>query len=176
MRKLVMLVIFTTSGYFATAQQQTSSASQLIKIHLEPTINITAQSSSVVNLGFRNLDNYTKGVESTSQTFKVHSNKEFVVNVKTNASKFSYSGNETPAPAMPVINTLFMAVENNNTGGSIANTFNDYTSLSEMPKNLLLDCDNGQDRTFAVNYKAMPSTDYPAGDYTVAVIYTATQP
>lgn len=171
-----MLFSITLISHSAFAQQQSSSASQLIKIHLEPTINITANSNNVVDIGFNNLSHYTNGVTSGSQTFKVHSNKDFVVSVKTNASQFSYAGTEIPAPAMPVRNTLYLAVENNNTGGTVANSFNNYTSLSEIPKDLLLGCKNGGDKTFAVNYKASPGTNYPAGDYTVSVVYTATQP
>ncbi len=156
--------------------QESASASQLITVELEPTIQITALNSSNVNLGFSNANNYVNGVQSTKQDFTVHSNRDFVVNVRTNAPVFTYSGNAYPAPEMPVENILFLTVSNNNTGGVIANSFNTFAPLSNNPCNLLLNCKNGGDRNFSVNYKAIPGTEFPAGDYTVDVIYTATQP
>lgn len=172
--KLVMLVIITTITQQAIAQ--TATASQLVKVHIEPSIYISAQTSSNVNINFYNVSNYVNGAESGAQQFKVQSNRDFVVNVKTDASAFTYSGTEYPTPQMPVNNTLFLAIADNQTGGSIANSFNSFKSLSSSPQDLLLNCKNGGDKTFAVNYKATPGTDYPAGDYIVGVVYTATQP
>lgn len=167
-----VLVITPASNLFA----QSSEATQLIKVNVEPTIEISAMTIDNVNLGFNNITSYLHGVESGTQEFLVHSNKDFVVNVKTNSSTFSYSGNSFPAPKMPVNEILFLSVTNNNTGGVIANSFNSYVSLSDKPKDLLLNCGNGGGRTFAINYRANPGTRFPAGDYTIGVVYTATQP
>lgn len=169
---MLVLTIIPTSKTFA----QDASASQLVKVHLEPIIEIAALESPNVNLGFNSISDYIGGIRSSAQTFSVHSNKDFVVSVRTNSSSFSYSGNAYPAPQMPVSNVLFLEVAENQTGGTIANSFNAYRSLSNTPRDLLLDCKNGGNQTFAVNYKATPGTDFPAGDYTVDVIYTATQP
>lgn len=177
MRKIltiVMLVALLSPCKLIFAQS--SSATQQIKVHLEPTINITANANANVHLGFNDFSNYMNGVESGSQLFRVHSNKDFVVNVKTNSPSFSYSGSETPAPSMPVSNTLFLSIAQNNTGGNVANSFSSYKSLSSSPQDLLLNCRNGGNKTFSVSYKANPGTGFPAGDYTVGVVYTATQP
>lgn len=170
----VMLVLTTipTSKIFA----QTSSATQSIQIHLEPVIHIAAMESPNVNLGFSSVSEYLKGMQSSAQNFKVYSNKDFVVSVSTNSPAFSYSGSAYPAPYMPVNEVLYLSVADNKTGGTVANSFNSFKSLSNTSCNLLLNCKNGGNQTFAVNYKAEPGTAYPAGDYTVNVIYTATQP
>lgn len=172
----VVLVSLLIPSQDALAQQANASATQVVTLKLEPVIQISAVTQGNVKIGFDNIGNYVNGVESGSQQFKVHSNKDYVVSVKTNASAFSYSGNAHPAPTMPVNNILFLAISNNNTGGNVANTFNGYTSLSDSPKDLLLNCKNGGDKTFSVSYKANPGPQYPAGDYTVGVVYTATQP
>ncbi len=156
--------------------QQSASASQLITVELEPTIQITSVNTSNVNLGFSSVNNYINGVESAQQQFMVHSNRDFVVNVRTNSPVFSYSGNAFPSPEMPVNNTLFLTVSENNTGGNIAGAFQSYAPLSANPCDLLLNCKNGDNKTFSVNYRAKPGTEFPAGDYTVGVIYTTTQP
>ena len=77
---------------------------------------------------------------------------------------------------MPVNNTLYLALNTNNTGGSSSTFGNNYTSIDAANKELLVDCENGADKRFSVNYKALPDYGYPAGIYTVGVIYTATQP
>ena len=170
----VMAVLFTTT--FAAAQNQSSAASQTVKLTLEPVIQITAITANDVELGFNTTNHYASGVESGKQEFKVQSNKDFTISVKADGDYFSYSGTTVPAPKMPVQNTLYLALSGNNTGGSVAGSFNSFTSLSNTPKDLLIGCSNGGDKVFAVNYKAAPGNAYPAGVYTVGIVYTATQP
>lgn len=170
----VILVIISTTKNRSFAQE--ASAAQIIKVHLEPTIQISGMSTPNVNIDFNTISNYVYGAESGTQQFKVHSNKDFVVNVRTSAPLFSYSGDAYPTPQMPVNNILFLAISDNNTGGNIAGSFNTFSSLSSIPRDLLLNCSNGGDKSFTINYRANPGTNYPAGDYTVGVIYTATQP
>lgn len=169
---MLVLTTFPTNKILA----QTSSATQSIQVHLEPIIQIAAMASPNVNLGFNSVSDYIKGMQSSAQNFKVYSNKDFVVSVSTNAPAFSYSGNAYPTPQMPVNNILFLSVSDNQTGGTVANSFNTFKSLSNTSRDLLLNCKNGGNQTFAVNYRAEPGTAFPAGDYTVDVIYTATQP
>lgn len=178
MRKRILNIVMLVSSSLLIQQAtaQSSSASQQIEVNLEPTIHISSQSTSNIRLSFDNISSYLNGAESGSQLFNVQSNREFVVNVKTNSSTFTYSGSEYPTPQMPVNNTLFLTVSNNNTGGVIANNFRRYTSLSNTSKDLLLNCANGSNKSFSVNYRAIPGINYPAGKYTVGVTYTATQP
>lgn len=176
MLKHAITIAFLSSAIAASAQSSSSSAAQNVKLQLEPAIEITNITSTDVNIGFNTVNHYVNGVQSNDQEFKVKSNQDFVITVKTDANSFSYSGTTFPAPVMPVDNILFLSVTNNNTGGSKSALFNSgYSSLSANPKQLLLNCKNGGNRRFAVNYKAVPSTSYPAGLYSVGVIYTATQ-
>lgn len=176
MRKAITVVLLLFVICAQASAQQSDAATQLIKVYVEPTIQITANSASNVNIGFNNIVNYLNGVESEKQQFTVHSNRDFVVNVRTNAPVFSYAGNTYPAPEMPVNDVLFLTVSENNTGGNVAGSFQSFAPLSANPCDLLLNCKNGDNKTFSVNYRATPGTEFPAGDYTVGVIYTATQP
>ena len=176
MKKLITAALIWIAASLNVKAQESASAAQLITVELAPTIQITANNSANVNLGFNNTNNYINGVQSTRQDFTVQSNRDFVVNVRTNAPVFTYSGGTHPAPEMPVENILFLTVNNNNTGGVVASSFNTFASLSSNPRDLLLNCKNGGDRNFSVSYKAIPGTEFPAGYYTVDVIYTATQP
>ncbi|MBL7683508.1 MAG: hypothetical protein JNK00_10655, partial [Flavipsychrobacter sp.] len=47
--------------------------------------------------------------------------------------------------------------------------------LTSTAANLLTNCNNGGNQTFSVMYEATPGFAYPAGTYTVDVVYTATQ-
>lgn len=176
MKKATIFVLSIFCFVSNATAQQSSSATQTVKLILEPVIHITAITSTNVNLTFDDVTKYASGVSSTEQKFKIQSNKDFVVSVKTDASTFSYAGNSYPAPTMPVENTLFLEVTENNTGGSVNSPFNSFSSLSNTPKSLIVNGKNGGDKVFAVNYKANPSNNYPAGEYTVGIVYTATQP
>lgn len=177
MLKYAITILMLSCTILATAQSSSSSsATQNVSLQLEPAIEISNVTSTDVNIGFNTVSHYANGVRSSDQEFKVQSNQNFVITVKTDANSFSYSGSTFPAPVMPVNNILYLAVSNNNTGGNTSSLFNSgYGSLSSNPKQLLLNCKNGGNQRFAVNYKAMPSTNYPAGVYSVGVIYTATQ-
>ncbi|MCB0700871.1 MAG: hypothetical protein KDC11_13515, partial [Chitinophagaceae bacterium] len=63
------------------------------------------------------------------------------------------------------------------TGGSIANPFSNsaYATLSSSDQDLITTADRGGNQTFSVKYKATPGFAYPAGTYSVDVVYTATQ-
>ncbi len=164
----------------ANAQNATSSASQTAKLSLSNAVEITFTGSGTttggtVTLPFTTVDDYADGVNSTAQTLKVRSNKAFSVAVKTNAANFTYSGTTSPAPSMPVANVLKLKVADNKTGGSIGTGFSGYKSLGNSDQNLISGGTYGGNQTFDVQYQATPGFAYPAGDYTVNVVYTVTQ-
>ncbi len=76
---------------------------------------------------------------------------------------------------MPVSGVLGLKVSANGTGGTIAGKFTDFTNLSSTAANLITNGNNGGNQTFSVMYNATPGFSYPAGTYTVDVVYTATQ-
>ncbi|HRO43831.1 MAG TPA: hypothetical protein PL009_13425 [Flavipsychrobacter sp.] len=170
----VLLIIIAVS---VRAQNSSATASQAIQLILHPTIDIkfTNATAGTIDMVFNSADNYSQGVLSGMQELEVRSNKNFKISVKTDAPTFAYSG-EQNAATMPVSNTLFMAVTNNQTGGTLGGGFNNYTSLSANNQDLILNGTYGQEKKLVLAYKAKPEIGFPAGTYSVGVIYTATQP
>lgn len=182
MKKLIAIAVFATFANASQAQNASSSASQTVKLTLSNAIEITFTGSSNaqggdVTIPFNTVNDYANGVESSAQKLKVRSNKDFSVAVKTNAANFTYTGTTSPAPVMPVSNTLNLMVAANNTGGVISAPFSSttYASLSDSDQELIKDGDRGGNQTFDIKYKATPGFSYPAGTYAVDVVYTATQ-
>ncbi len=183
MKKIIAIATFATIGFAANAQNQSnqsSSASQTTNLVLSNAIEITFTGNSSatgadVTIPFTTVNDYANGVESDAQELKVRSNKNFSVAVKANNDEFSYTGNTTPAPEMPVEGVLAVKVTANGTGGDIAGSFSNYATLTSSNQNLLTGADRGGNQTFSVKYKATPGFAYPAGTYAVDVVYTATQ-
>lgn len=185
MKKVIAFAAFATLAMTANAQvesNQASTASQNVKLVMSNAIELTFTGTGKdrgadVSLPFTTVTHYANGVESEAQELKVRSNKDFMVCVKTSDDKFSYSGTTSPAPEMRVKNVLGLRVSSNNTGGSIVSPFQSsaYRSIDEDGSELLTNCKRGGDQKFAVQYKATPGFSYPAGTYSVDVIFTATQ-
>jgi hypothetical protein len=183
MKKIIAIAAFATIGFSANAQNQAnqnSSASQTTNLVLSNAIEITftgnnSATGADVTIPFTTVNDYANGVESDAQELKVRSNKNFSVAVKANAGEFSYTGNTTPAPEMPVEGVLAVKVTANGTGGSIAGSFSEYATLTSSNQDLITAADRGGNQTFSVKYKATPGFAYPAGTYAVDVVYTATQ-
>jgi len=180
MKKIVLFAAILSCITLASKAQVASTATQTVNLNLSNAIELTFTGSSTatgaaVNLAFNTVNDYANGVQSSAQELKVRSNKKFGVTVKTNNTNFSYTGTTTPAPVMPVSGVLGLKVSANGTGGTIAGTFAAYTSLSSTVANLISNGNNGGNQTFSVMYNATPGFAYPAGTYTVDVVYTATQ-
>jgi len=180
MKKIVLFAAILSCITIASKAQVASTATQTVNLNLSNAIELTFTGSgtatgAAVNLAFNTVNDYANGVQSSAQELKVRSNKKFGVTVKTNNTNFSYTGTTTPAPVMPVANVLGLKVSANGTGGTIAGTFAGFTSLSGTAANLISNGNNGGNQTFSVMYEATPGFTYPAGTYTVDVVYTATQ-
>ena len=186
MKKIaIFATILASISISAIAQDQTnqtSSASQTTNLVMSNAIEITFTGNSSatgadVTIPFTTVNHYANGVESDAQELKVRSNKNFSVAVKTNAAEFSYTGNTSPAPEMPVSGVLAVKVTANGTGGAIASPFSSsaYATLSSSNQDLITTANRGGNQTFSVKYKATPGFAYPAGTYAVDVVYTATQ-
>ncbi len=181
MKKIALFAAALVSFGFAANAQVNSSAQQQVNLSLADAIEITFTGSGTatgdpVTMTFSTVNDYANGVESAAQQLQVRSNKDFKVQVKANAANFSYTGSASPAPSMPVSGILKLMVPSNNTGGTIASTFGTaYTSLTSNNADLITSATKGGNKTFEVQYKAEPGFNYPAGTYTVDVVYTATQ-
>lgn len=161
---------------------ESSGANQATNLSLSNAIEITFANSmseygADVTLPFSTVNDYANGVESGEQELQIRSNKDFSIAIKSNAAGFSYTGNATPVPEMPVNGVLAVKLTANNTGGSIANPFSTsaYSGLTNTNQSLITGGSRGGNQSFAIKYKATPGFAYPAGTYTVEVVYTATQ-
>ena len=78
---------------------------------------------------------------------------------------------------MPVQDVLKLKVTANNTGGAFDGIFNSvsFQPIRENNQLLLNNCNSGTDRRFSVKYYATPGFEYPGGNYSINVVYTATQ-
>lgn len=181
MKQFFLTLVLVATTAIAMAQNANSSGSQRTKLALSNAIDISfvstgSSTGNTTTLSFNNVNDYANGVESGQITLKVRSNKKFMVRAKTSSDKFTYSGNTNPAPQMKVQNNLFIKVVTNNTGGTVPNAVNNqYKSLKKSNRKLINKGTPGGNNTFAVQYKADPGFEFPAGTYTVDVIYTATQ-
>ena len=167
------------TGVLATANAQNTpsgSASQQMQLSMADVLSISLENASpTVNLNFSSVNDYANGITSGVQTLKVMTNESFRVSVKTSSDKFSYNGNISPSPNMPVNNTLFMKIVNNNTGGQVKSGFANFKTLRKGNKNLLRNCEPGAAQTFDIQYQAKPGFEYPEGSYTINVVFTATK-
>lgn len=184
MKKVILFSAAVLSfGFAANAQTPASTtAQQTANLSLADAIELTFTGSgtatgAAVTMTFANVNDYANGVTSAAQALKVRSNKNFSVTVKSNAANFTYTGSTTPAPAMPVSGVLGLKVSANGTGGAVASPFTTttYSTLTSANQNLITAGTRGGNQTFSIMYEATPGFSYPAGNYAVDVVYTATQ-
>lgn len=163
------------------ASAQSSSASQSVSLVINNAIDISYMatgngSGNNAMMQFSNPNDYSNGVTSPEQGLRVRSNKTFKVAVKCEGTGFTYQGGSNTMQTVPD-DALKLRVTSNNTGGAVKAPFttNGYTALSNESQDLLVGGEQGQNQTFAVQYKCTPGFNLPAGTYTMNVVYTATQ-
>ncbi len=181
MKKIIAIAALISAGFAANAQTPAStSASQTVNLSLTDAIELTftgtgSATGAAVTMSFNNVNDYANGVTSSAQALKVRSNKNFTVAVKANATNFTYTGTTSPAPVMPVASVLDVKVSANGTGGTIGTGFDNYKDITSSNQNIINNGSRGGNQTFSVMYQATPGFSYPAGNYAVDVVYTATQ-
>jgi hypothetical protein len=181
MKKIIAISALLICTTLATrAQSVNSSASQTIQLELSDAIEIGFvatgnNTGSVVNLAFSNVNDYANGIESAEYQVRIRSNKDFDVHMEANADYFTYSGATSPAPSMKVKDVLDMMITSNSTGGQINGGYHHFKHVDgDHSKRIINNGDRGGNQTFAVKYKATPGFEYPAGTYTINMVYTAT--
>lgn len=175
---ITVLIAMVSGAYAQNQANQSAAGSQRTNLELSNAIDISyysTQYGGTQNMEFNSVNDYANGVTTGWQILVVRSNKNYNVSVKANAANFTYSGNTTPAPQMP-ISKLNVGLFYNMTGGTSSGTFNNkFAALSESPQNLISNADNTAGAYFLTRYRATPGFAYPAGTYTAEVTYTATQ-
>lgn len=172
--KKIILIAASLVSFTLAANAQSANTTQTVQLSLSNALEISftgTNGGATVNMPFTTVADYASGIESGAQELKVRSNRNFKVDVKTASGTFTGgSGN------MPVQGVLALAVTANTTGGTTNATFNNtYASLNAGNQDIIINGSKGGDQRFSVKYKATPGFAYPAGTYTVDVIYTATQ-
>jgi hypothetical protein len=174
MKKIaILLTLLLIAGIRVFSQTQGDVANQAVAINMSNVLSISSISSSV-SIPFTTMDHYANGIVSSTQDFIIKANKKYNITVKTSSNYFSYIGN-TADPNMPVNNILKVKVVTNNTDGNVMNSFSSFQNISTVEKDLIKNGRRGSDNQFSIQYSAAPGFAYPAGTYTVDVIYTATQ-
>ena len=179
-KRLLIILSLLCVLVIPVCAQTSTTVTQVVDISLTNVITLTFNSTgtgtgSTVSLPISSITNYTTGVTSSTQQLNCSSTKPFAVTVKTNAANFTYTGSYTTGTTMPVSGKLKLQVTGNTTGGTIAGTFATYTSLTSANQNLISNATTGANKTFTIQYQAIPGLGYPAGTYTTSVVYTATQ-
>lgn len=177
-----ILLVFAFFCFLSTQTfaQSSTTETEVVDINLVNVITLKfvatgTNTGSTVSLPFTTINDFVTGEESTVQQMVAASTKPFNITVKTNAANFTYMGSYTPVPTMPVSGKLKLRVTANATGGSIASPFSAYSTLTSNNQNLINAATTGNNKTFSVQYQAIPGLSYPAGTYTTQVVYTATQ-
>lgn len=179
-KTIIFAAAFIGFASAVNAQNASGSAQQTVQLALSNALEITFTGSNsatgtTVSIPFTTVNDYANGVESAAQVIKVRSNKSFNVTAKANSAFFSVTnGSNTTASTMPA-SVLEIKVSANNTGGTIATGYTGYKDLTTTAANILTGASNGGNQNFSVMYNAQPGFAYPAGTYTMDVVYTATQ-
>ncbi|WP_341836125.1 hypothetical protein WJU16_25230 [Chitinophaga pollutisoli] len=105
--------------------------------------------------------------------FKVSSNRNFNVTIKSSAPNFSYTGPGMSNNVMPC-GALKYNLFSNGTGGTNA-TPSAWNPLTVAAAPLITNGTYGKDKPFSLKFKADPGWDYTGGAYALGVILTATQ-
>jgi len=179
-KKVFILLSLLCMLAFRGMAQSSTTITQQVDVSLTNVIELKfvatgTSTGTAVSMPISTIANYTNGVTSSTYQLTASSTKDFNVTVKTNAANFTYSGTYTTGTTMPVSGKLKLQLSGNNTGGSIGGTFASFTSLSSTDQNIITNGTSGNNKTFSVQYQAIPGLAYPAGTYTTSVIYTATQ-
>jgi len=173
MKKIFLTLLLLPMLTSVFAQSANSAATQTVQLAMNNAIELTILTGANPQMSFATVNDYANGVISAEQQLRVRSNKKFNVRVKARASRFSFAGTGAD-PKMP-LTVLRLKVNTNNTGGSISSGHTNFTSLSTSGKSMISNATPGGSNTFSVQYNATPGFTYPAGTYTMEVIYTATQ-
>ncbi|HRO43761.1 MAG TPA: hypothetical protein PL009_13065 [Flavipsychrobacter sp.] len=186
MKEIFLIAAFL--GITLTTQAQVSNADvsataqQAVQLGLTNALEISYTSNEsttggTITFPFTSANDYANGVTSGDQEMKIKSNRTFNVSVKAAANTFTYSGTTSPAPVMYVYSTLSCMITANTTGGNIPAPFsaNSYYGIGATAQNIIANATAGGDKRFSCKFRANPGFAFPAGTYTVDVIFTATQ-
>ncbi|HRO43168.1 MAG TPA: hypothetical protein PL009_10060 [Flavipsychrobacter sp.] len=175
-----IIAISSSASGQVNSSNASSTAQQNVQLALSNAIEVTftnnnSANGSTVSLAFNTADHYANGVESGEQELKVRSNKNFKIGAKIDLTNFSYVGNGNISNIVTPSDAFALKIVSNTTGGNTVSAFTNYGNLTTNNQDVILNGVNGNNQKFSVKYKCNPGWGLPAGTYTFAVVYTATQ-
>jgi hypothetical protein len=182
MKKTFLLILAITGHCIVNAQTNAAvSASQTAILSLGTVVQISAfgggsGNTSTVTMPISASNDLASGIESPEFTLAINSTAGFDVKAKANTEYFSYTGTATFPPSMRVSDVLALKVSNNSTSATITGGHEQYQPLSGSTESpILVNGAGGSNQVLGVKYKSTPGYNYPAGVYTVDIVYTITQ-
>ena len=164
MKKFITITAAILSFGLATKAQSTSSAApQRVTLSVDDILDLSWSNGAGTAqiFSFSNLNDYTDGKESNEQEFRIISNKNFKIEVKTTTANLTDGGSNQ----MPVLNHLKMMVTSNTTGAISGGFGTGFTSLNSVPQQIISGGQPGNmstpEQKFRIKYKAVPGTTFP---------------
>lgn len=172
MKRIFLTTLISLSLQKFLHAQAHAVASQTLQIVLSDIIDIRFVENKLnigpeLHLAFDAAEDYLNGIETPRQMLRVSTNRNFTVTVHALAQ----NKNHISSDFLP---RIYLKIQENNTGGTIANMFNHYNYALLSPGNqpLLQAAQKGDNQTFSVQYLAKPGMLVPPGIYAVDVIFT----
>ncbi len=162
MRKIWLGLLFACTNMYAQ-----SNVGQKISITIPSMASIRIKPGSKVSnsIDFKNANELTNGISNNNAILlQVSSNMDWKVFAQSKASKFQYIGSHFD-PKMP---SSLLQLRNNK--------FESYQFLQDTPQ-LIANGKRGgfsNANEFAIDFKAIPGTDFPEGEYLIDLVYTLT--
>lgn len=120
--------------------------------------------TAITTYNFDSGEDYENSVRSADAAIlQVRANTDWMVTVKAGSANFAYSGSEIPAPQMP---STVLRIRNNPDPRIVLNTTDSPIATGTAGP--------WDDNQINLRYIARPRFEYPAGTYTIPVIYTVT--
>jgi len=178
-------LLLSAIGLYTVGRAQTNasvSASQTAMLSLGTVVQISAfggdgsENTSTVTMPISASNDLANGIESPEFTLAINSTAGFDVKAKANTEYFSYTGSSAFPPSMRVSDVLALKVSNNSTSATVTGGHEQYQPIggsTESP--ILANGAGGSNQVMGVKYKSTPGYNYPAGVYTVDIVYTITQ-
>lgn len=178
MKPIITVILLLIASYTGFSQTGNSGGSQHMQMNFAEVVGANLSTSggsgggSTVDIPLSGTNALANGIESPEITINLQGTTGFDVSVQASSTAFTYSGTGTGNTNMLVKDVLSIAITSNNTGGSVAGSFNFYQLVDGVTPQKVIG--NGQRgvRSFGFKYKANPGFNYAAGLYTTNIVYT----
>lgn len=172
MKNILFLAAIILFGFAAKAQTQPATpatGTQIVEVNMPNIISISAPASNA-QVSFSTINDYL-GKESIAQPFSVTSNKNWQLEMKSDANFQDLANSLT----MPITGGIFKMKVIGNPDITVATGFDNYSQVTTSNQIVVTTGAKGNATPVSVQYRVAPGFTYPGGNYTNTVTYTATQ-